>query len=821
MNEAQLSGSSFQIDANETIFYEGKSAQAIHILAKGEVDIYISPLEDLSRLPEEQIIEKSYRLFHIDQNIFIGANDLFLSRHHSFSYRASLDSTVFSYPVSDSAAAESLFLEKKEYSVYILNSIVHMTAHSYHVLQGLEKLVQDLRVKTDNLALLFWLLREKHGSPYEPQLPAFRESRGKLQEMKLEGPVSFPAEFLAKNHFDYRYEPSSHMDMPKMNYYKQVDGLGIELKKQFFGHSFVISQYSIADSAKLLENIQYKLKECFQLIENYVSLIYSQNQCCIFDEFCKIGMQTEQSQYDNSDIMDTLHYMISMIEDISHTMLHDYNHRFSADPKIMELKLAQLIAEIRLKALESNTLVLGREERRGVPEALENSAARIVEYAALPPERSQLFLTALKAFTQLKNKLSDEEQSQKLRKILYEGYYEIYEAVLKRVIKENNRDKLLHLFLNYAYMDEKLLSPRHLWTLYELEDLKSQRKSAVYQMKSWLQAVYSKEKAPSLNNFSMDYFDVFREMLKQGEVKEQDKAAYDNHVDNRLSFEINNFFKTNQRLCSRSLNTYVPILHDEVITRDLDKALVTAQKVQDAIQKVLDIDFSAFHRQISYFNPEKRIEKELIMQEVRPDVILMPVYGAHAMMWQEITGRVRNTPGRFIVPIFAEGNLEDMIQKLIGEFRWQLCKTMMGISWSDISVRSLTSEYMDYLQFFKKNKELSEDAKEKLRQQMKKYRNMSKDIFVSDYLLWLNYESAGNIRLSKTVREILYRYCPFSKGIRQSLAGHPAFGAAAAQFERMRAKEVRDLENRFARYAREGIQPDQAMHYTLNFYKDL
>jgi hypothetical protein len=377
------------------------------------------------------------------------------------------------------------------------------------------------------------------------------------------------------------------------------------------------------------------------------------------------------------------------------------------------------------------------------------------------------------------------------------------------------------MFLNYAYMDEKLLSSENLWRLYEINEEESNEQTQVFSMKNWLQLIYSKKKAPSVNDFSLDYFDTFRELKKRGEVKDKDKAAYENNVDGRLSFEINNMFKQNHRLCNRSISTYFPILYDEVIIRDLDKALVTSKKVDDAIQRVLDIDYSAFHREISYFNMKKGIEKEFIMQSVKPDIILMPAYGTNSTMWQEISGRVRNTPGRFIIPIFADGNIDDMIKRLIGEFRWELCKTMMGVSWNDISIKSLTSEYMDYLQFYKKNRDISEESKEKLKLQIKKYRNISRQIFASDYITWINYESNGTTRFNKIVREIFYKYCPFSRDVREKLLNHPSFAAAANQFNNVKAKQAKDLENRYARYKLDGIVLDDEMVETLNFYKNL
>ena len=340
-------------------------------------------------------------------------------------------------------------------------------------------------------------------------------------------------------------------------------------------------------------------------------------------------------------------------------------------------------------------------------------------------------------------------------------------------------------------------------------------------MKNWLQAIYNKEKDPSVNSFSMDYFDVFRDMKRLGTIKEHDKAAYDNNKDERLNFEIKNMFKTNHKLCNKRLSTYFPILHDGIIIKDLDKALVTTEKVKDAIQKVLDVDFSAFHRQISYFNMKKGIEKEIVMQSVYPDIILLPAFGDNSIMWQEISGKVRNSPGRFILPIFTDGNIDDMIQRLIGNFRWELCKTMLGLSWNDISTKSLTSEYMDYLQFFKKNKDISEEGKEKIKLQIKKHRNISKEVFVSDYIIWLNYESNGTIRLNKFVRDTLYRYCPFSKEIRQKLHTHPSFNLSESRFENARAKQVKNLESRYTKYAREGITIDEEMVETLDFYKFL
>ena len=65
-----------------------------------------------------------------------------------------------------------------------------------------------------------------------------------------------------------------------------------------------------------------------------------------------------------------------------------------------------------------------------------------------------------------------------------------------------------------------------------------------------------------------------------------------------------------------------------------------------------------------------------------------------------------------------EEDLTKTIIKLCGEFRWELCKRIQGARWNDISEHSLTSEYFDYVQYYRKNNELSPEAKEKIKNDM-------------------------------------------------------------------------------------------------------
>jgi hypothetical protein len=778
-------------------------------------------LEDID---EQQLKAKSYRLFSIDQNIFLGANDLFLSKKHSFTYRTSEDSIIFCYYADDIRGLEELLRQKKDYSSYILNSIHDLTAHSFGALRKLEQLIEYLSITADNLCLFFWIMKEKHGFAYEPAHAAFGSSAARLQELKEEKapiPYAFDSEFLQCSHSEYAYFPCDEIDTLKMSYYNYLRNLNPDVKSQFLNESFIAAQYNCTDCSLLLESILLKIKEALNIASKYVELLYSEKNTSILGEYLAAGSHMEGSIHDPVDMIEAQQYILSSVKCLEEMFRKEYDHPLGIDTKALEQAVEQSVS--KLKNTVQNTVLIADEHdfNENVPEELENSAEKILEYSNIPKERRDLFMSSLNVFRGLKDKLADNEQVNNIRKDLTAIFFEVYEAVLKRVTAEKNYDRLYHMFLAYSYMDEKLLSRKNLWTLYNISGDTAEEQSQVYNMKSWLQLIYGMKKDPSVNEFAMDYFDVFRELKKQGVVKDKDKGEYENNADKRLSFEINNMFMQNHRLCNKNTTAYLPILYDEIIVRELDKALVTPQKINAAIQRVLQVDYSAFHREISYYNMKKRIEKEFIMQAVKPDIILLPAYGANAVMWQEITGRARNTPGRFLIPIFTDGNLDAMLQRLIGEFRWELCKTMMSTAWNDISIKSLTSEYMDYIQFYKKNKEISEESKEKLKLQIKKHRGISRQVFVSDYITWINYESNGNTRLNKIVREILYKYCPFPKETREKLHNHPSFSAAAVQFENARTKQTKELESRYAQYAQKGIVLDEVMLETLKFYKDM
>ena len=455
-----------------------------------------------------------------------------------------------------------------------------------------------------------------------------------------------------------------------------------------------------------------------------------------------------------------------------------------------------------------------------IPEELRNGTERILTYADIDEKRAELFLAGLDIFRRTKNQYSLAAGERRMREATAAVFFEIYQAVFKRVLQEANPDKLYQLFLRYGFMDEKLLQSEQITALYELlEEPSTDQNIGVYDLPKWLEKIYRQEKDPSINQFGKDYFDVFRELKKRGELTDKDKAAYDSDVDGRLGHEIENLFKLGQRLCFGRMSGYFPILYSEVITGDLLRSMANPAKIESSLTKILEVDYSAFHREIVYNNQDHGIVRELVMKPVMPEFILIPTFGERAVMWQELTGRVSASPARITFPLFTSENMDNLMIDTVARFRWEISKSMSGYSRNSVEEGSLYADYSDYLQFYKKNHELSEEAKRKIKNQMDRCRNNTANMFAADYNIWINYESKGVLRLNKVARSIMFKHCPFSKPIRTQLQGQPLYNPLITRFDIAMEKQAKALTARYTRLIKSGTPFDLNLMQNLQYYR--
>ncbi len=462
----------------------------------------------------------------------------------------------------------------------------------------------------------------------------------------------------------------------------------------------------------------------------------------------------------------------------------------------------------------------GIDRENGLPEEIRNSREKILAYSGMPSDQAHLFTAYLEQYKRIEGDYRADKEIRRLKGVITEMFFEVYSLVAKKVLQENNSGRLYKMFLQYGFMDEELAGKENTLTLYEMvEQIQPEGKCAVYNGLTWLEKIMNREKEPSVNDFGLDYQDVFREKKKRGELSDKDKASYDEDLDGRMAHEIGSMFKIGQRLCCGRLSDFFPIFHQGMVIGDLSKSLVTPQKIENSINQILQVDFSALHRETVYSNPEKKIRQELIMQSVWPDIILLPVFGTQGVMWQSLTGKLMNSPGRFLFPIFSSANLDDLMIDTVAKFRWELSRSLSAYSLSDYQEGSLVGDYSSYIQFYKKNRDLSSEAKEKLKVQIEKKRNNTAEIFASDYFTWVRYESKGMLRLNKVARQILFKHCPFSQPIRNSLEKQPLFSQFIRQYENIIARQARLLEARYSKLRRSGIELDLELKDNLLYYK--
>lgn len=802
----------------ELLICEGDRTSSVVLLLKGKIDVFLSPFDDIFN-NNELLISRSCRLFTLEQNTFLSINDVIRNGQNSFSLLARDACTLYCFPANSSAEIRNIISTQKDYSAYLVSSLANLIDLSYNSYQKLLPICHNINALTQNLMTYYWAIKDKFYFSYAPDMEILNSYQSIYENLKQDGYRFFPLDpdFAFTHDMADTITDSPELDTSSIEYFTRLLNVPLDNRKTFFNSDSFICEYHIQKGSEVLDTIIAEIKNIFSILCKNMELLYlSPNNL-----LTTYGRIATDSRDDKEAALNILNILTQAI-DITSQCIDKLQNEFDSFTNIDIKEFSDLIESVRAKTAIGTSSTNPADIAAGseLPSELENSLEKIMKYCSCPQDKIDSLNKRLSQFRALKDKTSADPEIRELRSSIANDFFVIYDEAFKRTQADNSCPKLISMFLNFGYMDERLVTKQQAIALYRLCDKEySCSDFNVYNTKKWLELIYNNKKEPSINDFGQDYSDVFRDMKKRKIVSDADKPAYDRDFKAKVSFEVNNMLKTNQKVCHGHMSSYFPILHKDIITRDLEKAVVTPTRLQQAINNLLAIDFSIFYREIWYKNDVRGIEKEPIMKEIRPDIIIVPTFGSRVSMWQEITGKARNTPGRFIVPAFTDENLSELMLKLIGAFRWELCRTMMGVAWNDITEKSLTSEYTDYIQFFKKNHDLTEDAKEKIKIQIQKNRNVMREIFTSDYETWINYESKGILRLNKLARSILFRYCPPPREMRNALAKQPAFTDLLTQFNNSRAKTAKSLTGKYTKlFKNDPI--DRDMELNLIYYRD-
>lgn len=403
--------------------------------------------------------------------------------------------------------------------------------------------------------------------------------------------------------------------------------------------------------------------------------------------------------------------------------------------------------------------------------AIQNAMDTILAFAAADPEVSEAFRRDIGRFMQAPNQREKSAEMRELRSAIARNFYAIYEAAFYKSREVADIPAEVKMFFLFGFVDENLAGAVNTAALYKhallWEDDPSGNVLSVY---DWLGKIYNGEVLPSKNELDVDWPEYLKEQVRTAAMKQ---AQADELLQDRkamVHFELHNMISAANAMTHGSIYSFIPAFSASAVVRPIESCFVSPQRVHEAMDKLRAIDFGCFYRPAFVSYPKLNINRFDYNVEILPYVILMPNFGNRGALWQDIEGRIRKTPAHMVLSVFHAADLDNTIVKMSAQFRWEMCKRIQGAHYSDISDPSLTAEYINYLQFYKKNRNLTGDKKDALKIFLQKMHNNYKNVFVAEYEMYIENEAMGQSRLNKVAREILFRYCTLSEKYRQSLA---------------------------------------------------
>lgn len=561
------------------------------------------------------------------------------------------------------------------------------------------------------------------------------------------------------------FSPEDDIKSWKAQYIAAIRALTPDLKKALYASSPQLGLGIIMDCLSGMEH----LVELIQQADDYLALlsshIISGGSGDYFDLFSNLLFHVSKNPFaDTSSIEAAVSKMIIYMTDSPYVDIHILHMRVNDYRRALKV--------IEENALKDDTI----EIEKDAFEALSGSLDTIFNYAGIDPEERILFRDLIDKYKLINDKNSSDDDTRKLRFALAESFYDIYEKAFFKSVNDKHIPTVLKLFFCFGYMDEELCGINNAAHLFDLiKEMEPDPSGIVITIYDWLLKIYHGLEEPSKNEFDLDFPAYLREQKNNGSITSADEQRMLTDKKEKVHYEIMNFFSIGNRITFGRVTTFCPVLSEHNIVRAPKDILITAGRLHDIINQIKQIDYSAFYRTILYSNKSLGIPHEFFHKEIMPYIILLPNIGSKGIMWQETSDNKKDTPGRIMLSIFHTERIYDVMLRIVGELRWEVCKKVQGIYWNNPTDPSLTADYYDYFQYYKKNRNLMASAKEKIKTQLQRAKNNYCEAFIHDYIQWVKYESTGSSRLNKVARAIMFKYVPFSASLREQLASNPFY----------------------------------------------
>lgn len=613
---------------------------------------------------------------------------------------------------------------------------------------------------------------------------------------------------------DYQtYGTDSYME----DVVSELSSLTMENVEGFLGNAPLVTMAFLKEIDENLLGMVPATDKDMQFYYGMGELFYGSKENSLFSGYYQMALKIRDIKGELQPVLQEMRSILALAE----TMEDEFGEVITPALIPQSERLRDSIAILQTQAETEDAKIISNYTANEVIEAqsaFSGLTKKLLEYAGVSSEQKKEFLDGLTAFRVL---MKNQFRASNSVAVIHEFemlFYELYEAVFKKKEVDEEAPFWLNLFLDYGIISDVDFSKEDQVKIYHLAKERTYGgEYNVHTISQWLHKIYIGEKEPSRDELGRDYREFLQEIKKKRSVSPQEEMEYMNDSMRKVRFEIKNFFRPNSRIVYSANATFCPFATGEEISGNIAQSILAYERIAAVLDKIRAIDFSVFYREYSFFNRDGKSLR--LMTEVLPDIILVPHVGYRASMWQEIEGRKRVSPARFAVPLYPQGDLFEMILNVVGRYRWEFCRTEQGVRWNDVAEKCLTSEYFDYIQFYRKNNDLSDAAKQKLKDRVARFRNNVSEIFISDYSMWVKYESEGANRLNKVCRGIMAEYCLFGKEIRTVLKQNPMFEEPLRKVENKRTKKEKEFERYLLSLENKRIMPEPEMEAHMNFLR--
>ena len=593
----------------------------------------------------------------------------------------------------------------------------------------------------------------------------------------------------------------------EIDYIEAMDRQSKSLMEQFYMPSQQLCIGEIVRTSQLLNNVITQMESLIEYIDEKKYIIFNKEN----DDLINLWFELAKSMVCMGLDIEPINAKVRQIQEFLIT-----ERIFPANDVFMHFqKYWKFDFESFAKENEAN-----KEETVEANISDMDSFEYIISYAGYEEERVDEIKDLMEEYRQIAGDESNDRALLNIRNRVNEMFFETYKRVFIRMVEaDEETSTILMLFLRFGFMDPQLIDEEQMNELLEANKLLEDGMcEGVYTFDRWLKCIYDGNKENSKNEFDLDYYASLREMRKANKITAEEEKLLQKDKNKKIEYEIDNMLKTAGRATFGRGTGYSPILSRYNMNLSVVKLLVTQRMIKESIEKIRAVDFRCFYREVLFFDPEHDSVRMMLQKEVMPDVILLPNIGQRGMMWQEVGSGSRESSARFLFPILSVADIDAGMLDVIGKYRWEICRKMQGVRWNDITEPSLTAEYYDYLEYYKKNRELSTEGKEKVKTAIKRAKGSYRDVFAIDYANWIKYESNGSFRLNKVARNILSRYCPFPNTIRYKLIENPMFKGIFSKYENLMIQQETKMKNTLSRYKNDGGEITEELMDTLHFY---